>query len=79
MTPSLGKEKKNPTNTTEPPSPMHLSYSKVILEFYIYHFKIFPQIFTVLLILVFSPYCSKSDIILFVSFFTCSFHSTLCF
>ena len=72
------KRKKNPTNTTEPPSPMHLSYSKVILEFYVYHFKIFSQIFTVLLILVFSPYCSKSDI-LFVSFFTCSFHSTLCF
>ena len=24
---------------------MHLSYSKVILEFYVYHFKIFPHIF----------------------------------
>ena len=46
MTPSLGKEKKKlliPLNC--PPTHMHLSYSKVILEFYVYHFKIFPHIF----------------------------------
>ena len=45
MTPSLEKEKKKLLIPLSCPPHMHLSYSKVILEFYVYHFKIFPHIF----------------------------------